>query len=250
MRIKPVLFLGTIISMATGTCWSQTQTDFSFPAPPNGIDAKIKLWATHYFVHEAATFSSGAPFRDSKGKVLSDPVSHRNWCLAAIEGTVRVKLQDDAHTLNFGGVGSKQQVNCAAVLKINPMKKPWITATGKSYFVPAVGPFGDGVAGYKLVPYRTIAVDKSLIPYGTVIFIPSARGEQVITPSGAILKHDGYFFAADTGGALKGNHIDTFCGLSSTNCLPSFIKNNPASTFEAYIVKEASIVGALRAAHK
>ena len=181
---------------------------------------------------------------------MSDPVSPRDWCLAAIEGTVRVTLKDDARTLNYGGLGAKSLVDCAAVLKINPVKKPWIASTGKSYFGRAVGPFGDGVAGYKLVPYRTIAVDKKIIPYGTVIYIPSARGSQINSMPNGSIKHDGYFFAGDTGGAIKGNHIDTFCGATSSNCLPSFITSDSAKTVEAFVVKDAAVIETLRARQK
>lgn len=234
---------------AASSPWAQTQADFNLPAPAGDPGPKLQLWSTHYFVHVAAPSPSGIPFRDKSGQALSDPVSPRDWCLAAIEGTVRTSLGDDARTLNYGGVGAKSSVDCAAILKINPVTKPWITSTGKSYFTRAIGPFGDGVAGYKLVPYRTLAVDKSVIPYGTVLYIPAAKGTEIAAPAGTVT-HDGYFLAADTGGAIKGHHIDTFCGVTPTNCLPSFISSDATKTFDAFVVKDAAVIQALRALHK
>lgn len=244
------IIASTLAVLVITPSWSQTQADFDLPALSNERGPKLELWSTRYFVHVAASSPLGITLKDKHGNVLSDPVSPRDWCLAAIEGTVRVALKDDARTLNYGGVSAQSQVDCAAVLKINPVKHPWIKSTGKSFFGLAMGSFGDGVAGYKLVPYRTIAVDKSVIPYGTVIYIPSARGSEVSLSSSGKFKHDGYFFAADTGGAIKGNHIDIFCGVTSSNCLPDLITSDSTKRFKAFLVSDSAVVEALRARHK
>lgn len=229
---------------------AQSQSDFAIAGPP--INAKLTkdLWATHYFVHQAMSTANGIPFKDKSGKVLSDNVQPRDWCLAAIEGTVRVSFQNSTKTLNYAGTGKESQVDCASILRINPAIKPWISATGKSYFTMAAGPFGDGVKGNKLVPYRTIAVDKKVIPFGTVVFIPDAKGVVIRLPDGTSINHDGYFYAGDTGGAIKGAHIDVFCGATSTNCFPSFIHSDAKKTFKAIIVTDASIIENLSARHQ
>jgi 3D domain len=67
---------------------------------------------------------------------------------------------------------------------------------------------------------------------------------------GDVVKHDGFFFAADTGGAIKSNHIDVFCGVVASNCLPTLVASDPAKTFEALVVNDAAVVEALRALHK
>jgi hypothetical protein len=64
------------------------------------------------------------PFKDKAEKPLSDAVTPRDWFLAAIEGTVQATYQGVVKTLNFGGVGSTSHLDCAAVLKIDPKKKP------------------------------------------------------------------------------------------------------------------------------
>lgn len=60
-------------------------------------------------------------------------------------------------------------------------------------------------------------------------------------PSGVDVKHDGYFFAADTGGAIKENHIDVFGGVSMTNPFPGFVKSNDKALFDAYLVNDEKI---------
>lgn len=79
------------------------------------------------------------------------------------------------------------------------------------YAVEANAPFGLGVRGYKLVPYRSLAVDPELISPGTVLFLPALEGIQL--PSGEI--HDGFMFAHDVGQSIKGNRIDVFVGYES-----------------------------------
>lgn len=249
MSVHHILLAATALLVAE-TGLAQTQAEFALAGPPANPGATQDLWATHYFVHQAASAPSGIPFKDKSGKVLSDNVQLRDWCLAAIEGTVHVSLQNSPKTLNYAGTGTKSQVDCASVLKINPIEKPWITATGKSYFVAASGPFGDGVKGNKLIPYRTIAVDKTVLPYGTVVFVPTAQGVKIRLPDGNSINHDGYFYAGDTGGAIKGSHIDVFCGATSTNCFPSFISSDAGKTFKAIIVKDAGIIEELVARHK
>ena len=245
---RMLFFIAALVS--AGTHAGQDPSDFSIPAPAPDAMKSQQLWATHYFVHAALSVPNGVPFRDKSGKAISDGVPPRDWCLAAIEGTVHAGLSGEPRTLNYGGAGAKVQVDCASVLKINPLTKPWITSTGKSYFTKAIGTYGDGVAGYRLVPFRTVAVDRKTFPYGTAIFIPKARGVEIELPSGATAKHDGYFFAGDTGGAIKGSQIDIFCGITNKNCLPQFVKSDEGAKFEAVVVTDKAIIERLAKMHK
>jgi 3D (Asp-Asp-Asp) domain-containing protein len=65
--------------------------------------------------------------------------------------------------------------------------------------------------GCRVVAMRTAAVDVSLIPKRTLLFIKETVGLQM--PDGSI--HDGYWYASDTGGAIKGPRIDLFTGMSA-----------------------------------
>ena len=62
--------------------------------------------------------------------------------------------------------------------------------------------------GCKVVPMRTMAVDTRLIPKRTVIFIKETVGLKM--PGGGV--HDGYWYASDVGGAIKGERIDLYTG--------------------------------------
>lgn len=244
-----LLFLLAVVCAPT-TATGASQEDFSLPAPPDALAPAIDLWATHYYVHAAAETGTGVALRDKSGKALTGNLSPKDWCLGAIEGTIQVASAGTLKTINYAGAGSKVQVDCAATLKIDPKKKPWISVVGKSFFSAAKGPFGDGVAGFILVPYRTIAVDPARFPFGTALYIPKARGVEITVAPGVTVQHDGYFFAADTGGAIKGQHIDVFCGASAANCFPSFISSDENMGFKASIVTDPSLLSRLKNMHK
>ena len=70
--------------------------------------------------------------------------------------------------------------------------------------------------GCKVVAMRTAAVDRNLIPKGSILFIKETVGLKM--PDGSV--HDGYWYASDTGGAIKGQRIDLFTGFSASSMNP------------------------------
>lgn len=65
--------------------------------------------------------------------------------------------------------------------------------------------------GCKVVAMRTVAIDKNLIPKRSVLFIKETVG--LLLPDGTA--HDGYWYASDTGGAIKGQRIDLYTGAGA-----------------------------------
>lgn len=75
----------------------------------------------------------------------------------------------------------------------------WSAGRGLSY-VPLRGVTFASGPSLPLHFYRSIAVDPSVIPLGSRVYIPAYR-------------HDGYggwFIAQDTGGAIGGHHVDVY----------------------------------------
>lgn len=70
--------------------------------------------------------------------------------------------------------------------------------------------------GCKVVAMRTAAVDRKTIPKGSILFIKETVGLKM--PDGSA--HDGYWYASDTGGAIKGKRIDLFTGFNSASMNP------------------------------
>ena len=65
--------------------------------------------------------------------------------------------------------------------------------------------------GCKVVAMRTVAIDKNLIPKRSVLFIKETVGLKM--PDGSA--HDGYWYASDVGGAIKGKRIDLYTGAGA-----------------------------------
>ena len=229
-----------------------SEPTFNFPEPLTlNPESKRRLWATQYFIHPVTAVANGQPLLDMSGQSLGPQVSAKDWCKGAIEGTMSVKALDGKLTVyNFAGRGSGAQVNCQTVLNSPHL----IPAINKTRFTVARGPFGDGVRNLFLVPFRSIAIDKAQLNglrFETAIYVPAARGTKLTLPSGREVIHDGYFFAADTGGMIKGNHIDVFTGVvtSENNPFPQFVLSDPDETFDAFLVTDTQITAALKKMH-
>jgi 3D (Asp-Asp-Asp) domain-containing protein len=75
----------------------------------------------------------------------------------------------------------------------------WSAGVGKHY-VPLPGVTFAAGPSLPLKFYRSLAVDPSVIPLGSQVYIPSYRHDG----------HGGWFLAQDTGGAISGQHVDVY----------------------------------------
>lgn len=197
---------------------------------------KVELWSTIYYVLEAPASStaSAVPLRDMRNNVIGPSLSPKNWCLAAIEGTV--SIEDTVY--NYAGVRNPRQADCSH----NPSERVrWDVSQH---------PFGVGSANNPLVPMTSLACDLGTVSnstpwlnggyakFGQIIYIPDADGVRL--PDGTV--HDGKFRCDDVGGAITGNHIDVFIGKAagSADALAKnpfdFITSSRAGTFAAYVL--------------
>lgn len=69
-------------------------------------------------------------------------------------------------------------------------------------------PSGRGATGAPITPLRTVAVDTTVIPLGTSIYVPELAG----LPRADGSPHDGCFVAEDRGIKVVGQHLDVFTG--------------------------------------
>jgi 3D (Asp-Asp-Asp) domain-containing protein len=145
---------------------------------------------TYYWVTSEVDFSGAldTPLYDRSCAVLAT-VSSAFARALGVEGTGRLA---DGRVVNVDGACTCASPTCYVE-------------------VDAAHPFGYGVGGRALVPFRSIAVDKSVIAYGSHLYIPELDG--VTMPSGpghTGFVHDGCVSADDTGGGIIGRHVDFF----------------------------------------
>ncbi len=98
--------------------------------------------------------------------------------------------------------------------------------SNQRFHVAPQGCLGITATGYWVVPFHTLAVNRNVMPYKGVYFIPGTRGLKL--PNGET--HDGYWFAHDTGSAFTNttNRMDMYVDRDEywkwmeANFVPSF----------------------------
>ncbi len=147
-------------------------------ARPNKLG---RFMTTFYYVINEKSFflADEVPVKDVQGGTIA-MVSVEFKKAMDIEGTGILR---DGRTVNYA-----QRIEGEIRYRVSSAKWGW------------------GVGQCKLIPYKTIAVDPKVIPLGTRVFIPEAKG--ALLPDGT--KHDGIFYAEDMGSAIKDYHVDLF----------------------------------------
>ncbi|PIK15019.1 3D domain-containing protein [Halobacteriovorax sp. JY17] len=243
--MKVLLFISLVLLSSCATR-KRTALDFDFTLSDDSKES-LTLWATNYYTPIFQARMNGIPLKDLGENSLVNGVypvllTKKEWCFSAMEGSVAIKFPGgDQKTFNYAGKTSRQ-VDCS------PFFGEDFPETDKVRFRAANSRWGDGVQNYSLIPYRTIAVDPKFIPFGSVIYIPEAKGVKFMWV-GKQFTHDGFFFAGDRGGAIKGPHIDVFTG-NSKNHEFSFIGNRKSKTFEAFKIEDDEVIEDLTRLHK
>lgn len=118
-------------------------------------------------------------------------VSNNNTMHATNNNTSHVSNNNIMHATNIANHNTSTNSN-----KYSGWKKINVIATGYSLIGDTQGSDGDPQTATGSLPHwGTIAVDPSVIPLGSTVFIPEFNME---------------FKAEDTGGAINGNHIDIY----------------------------------------
>ncbi|MET0274769.1 MAG: 3D domain-containing protein, partial [Phenylobacterium sp.] len=127
--------------------------------------------------------------------------------LAALAAITLIAVASNAHAASEDPVGD---LIMSVVTGTMPTAPGWnVKAT--LYHAGAKGVGALDSLGCKVVAMRTAAVDRTLIPRRSVLFIKETVGLKM--PDGKT--HDGYWYASDVGGAIKGQRIDLYTGAGS-----------------------------------
>jgi 3D (Asp-Asp-Asp) domain-containing protein len=94
-------------------------------------------------------------------------------------------------------------------------------ASARLYHAGGGGATGNDSLGCRPIPMRTVAVDPRVIPRRTRLFIRETVGMRLA--DGTV--HDGYWYASDTGGAIKGQKIDLYTGHGRGSMRPAMPLN-------------------------
>ena len=194
----------------------------------------IRLWATYYHLPTLNHSQTGIPLLDINEAELPLRLEPTDWCTAAIQGSAYIRKGDQIFLARYGGRSEIRQFDCRECFKYRNYQG--YDQTGKvRWIIGDKGVFGG--SGLKLVAMKSLAVDPTVIPYQSVVYIPEAVGVLYVNEEGDTVAHDGYFLAADTGSMIKGHHIDVFIGTATKNPF-DFVKSDANQSFKAFVVHD------------
>lgn len=170
--------------------WQDDDRGLGQPGPVLGT-----FQLTYYWIASEASYTGTKDTRiyTSSCQAIAD-VPRKFFDALKLEGTGKLA---DGRMVNYAG-----SCNCA--------RSPCFEVLG------ADAPWGKGVQSRSLEPFRSIAVDKSRIPYGDWVYVEALDGVEMPgdAPWGNFV-HDGCLRADDTGSAIVGKHIDFFVAFKS-----------------------------------
>lgn len=246
-----LLLLATICS----SCWDKepaptpakpevtqpTATPIPTPKPELKLGKKYRLWSTFY--KTPALYSAKEEkfcLKDMTGKCVSGNIKHDQKCFIQMQGSGII----DGVLFVYEGASSR---GIPASDSCSRYGSTW-NGSGNVRFKPSTEfKYGKGSFNNPLIPYVSIACPKEF-PNNMKFYIPDAKGIKL--PDGSV--HDGIFICHDRGGAIKGDHIDTFIGIVdySTNWKMkdwarggaqnpfTHVKSSASFKFDAYHVLE------------
>jgi hypothetical protein len=209
----------TAANICTNNCYKITENSNITNAQTLGDQLKeqpLNLTATFYYTPIIEPRSDGINIlTNSNGN--GPFVSEKEFCDAAMEGSVTFKKSNgEIKSYSYGGRGQQKLADCS---KFYPKYKD-AERLGYAKFIDCPFPNGCGAKNNPLIPFRTVAVNKSHgFKIGTVIFIPEAVGQKVPQLDGTTAEHDGYFLVGDYGD-MPLNEIDVFVGAGPISSPP------------------------------
>jgi 3D (Asp-Asp-Asp) domain-containing protein len=165
----------------------------------------------------------------SEGDYTGEPV-------AIFDGQCKAKLsvpQGFFESLCVQGSGLLKSGNAVSFNRRDCECAPVCPRTGQKICFDVLDltkfPWGRGATGQAITPLLTVAVDSSIVPLGTPVFIPEYVG--MPRDSERRGKHDGCFVAQDRGLRVQGQHVDIFTGQTSmTQLWNSLVPSNTGVT--------------------
>jgi len=132
---------------------------------------------------------------------MGEPVSYQAAIArdAAVSETADVTEGSDAATADAALTTEQAELMAG---------DPDWSASARLYHAGGGGATGNDSLGCRPIAMRTVAVDPRVIPRRTRLFIRETVGLRLADGS----RHDGYWYASDTGGAIKGQKIDLYTG--------------------------------------
>jgi 3D (Asp-Asp-Asp) domain-containing protein len=191
-------FAALFFSLLFSSCGSDgVNTQFAQGNSPNGSPelriyplpgVSARLRNTHYYTLFESDYNDpvSAPILNPSGAKIAT-VSPRFKKDLLMEGSGKLK---DGRVLNYA-----------------------TSVGGIHRYVVSPNAWGNGVGKCALVPFHTVAVDRRIVPLGSIVYIDETKGMPL--PDGTL--HDGVWRAEDIGSAIQNDRVDLYIGKRGWN---------------------------------
>jgi len=198
-----------------------------YSTPPDM--AKVKKRGTRRYHDRTAIDTRGVLRGKGLEMAWMDPIEAY---FLQVQGSGRLRFEDGAESyVNYAaqnghkyaslgrimreqGILEEGNVSMAAIkawLRANPSRQEELFAHNQSYVFFRWGTAPKGAMDFAVHPWVSLAVSRPFIPLGAVV----AYGVNLPEGPNGSRPLRGIGLAQDTGGAIKGNRIDIFCGEGS-----------------------------------
>lgn len=150
---------------------------------------------------------TAAAFAMAFAMALSDPSAAGAPVTGPVSYEAVIAAEAAAMEANATAEGSGEATLSPDQIALMAANPDW-RASARLYHAGGGGATGNDSLGCRPIPMRTVAVDPKVIPRRTRLFIRETVGLRMADGS----VHDGYWYASDTGGAIKGQKIDLYTG--------------------------------------
>ena len=168
-----------------------------------------------------------AMFWAALSSITSGPVPY-NVAVAADAGRVETPAATVGSSEDAADAADELQTALSAEQQELMAGDPDWRASARLYHAGGGGATGNDSLGCRPIAMRTVAVDPRVIPRRTKLFIRETVGMRM--PDGTL--HDGYWYASDTGGAVKGTKVDLFTGDGRGSMRPAMRWNTRTLTIQ------------------
>jgi 3D (Asp-Asp-Asp) domain-containing protein len=196
------------LSAADASAQSRRPPNAALPSgtSTSGLRAKLTL----YYLAEQAC-----------GELADD-------ALLACDGAVLAK--GSRHFVAAAKMQGSAKLCDGRVVNIKRIHPACFAAMGEGY------PWGVTASGRPADPYRSIAVDASVLTLGRWYYVPELDGLPLpaLGPTQPALVHDGCLRADDRGGGVHGAHVDWFVGShAAVSALAGFAESRDLTVYDA-----------------
>jgi len=197
------------------------------------------VYLDDYFAVFTLHVQGGGFVRLPSGELLSvQYVGKNGWPYTSIGKLLVAEGRISAEAISMQAIGTYFAENPAEVQRVCFANRSYVfyASDGKRHARLEPEFFPHGVLGFPVTPKRSIATDKRFFPGGALTFVSGQQRRR----DGSKKPFSAFVLDQDTGGAIKGAHVDFFLGAGEAAAEDAGLLNDPHGRVYFLVIKETA----------